>query len=145
MILGRFGAYGPALRFGGWASRWIGNFMVGGGPVLHYSYLTESGPAKDHLQLFTLQGDLLLGGGRYEKFAIYGHVTLGGGIMSAKDGASGISLTLPGVRLAAGVGGHGYITPRFSLGALADFGYLGGLGVDLLITANVHFGRGTKG
>lgn len=143
LIVGRFKAYGPSLRLGAWGSSWFGHFMIGGGATLHYSYLIDK-VAQDNLHFFTLQGDMALGGGTYEKFAIYTHLTLGGGVLAAKDGATGTSFIVPGIRAAAGVGGYGYITPRFSLGALVDFGYFGTLGLDVLLTANVHFGRGTK-
>ncbi len=137
-------AYGPTARFGGLASRWIGNAMIGGGPVLTYGYLLDPSPAKDRIQFFTLQGDFMVGGGRYEKFAIFAHLSLGGGAAIAFDGATKTKLTVPWIRAAAGVGAYGYITPRFSLGTIVDFGYLGGLGVDVVLTANIHFGQGTK-
>ncbi|MFV8755467.1 hypothetical protein ACNOYE_33380 [Nannocystaceae bacterium ST9] len=144
LIVGRFTAYGPSFRLGAWGSSWFGHFMIGGGATLHYSYLLEPKPADDHLHFFTLQGDMVLGGGTYEKFAIYAHLTAGAGVLSAKDGATGSKFVLPGIRAAAGIGGYGYITPRVSLGALVDFGYFGTLGLDLLLTVNIHFGRGTK-
>lgn len=143
LIVGRFQAYGPSLRLGAWGSSWKGHFMIGGGAVAHYSYLIDK-PNQDNLHFFTFGGDMAIGGGTYEKFAIYAHLTLGGGVIVAKDGATDTKLTVPGVRAGAGVGGYGYITPRFSLGALVDFGYYGTLGLDVLLTANVHFGRGTK-
>jgi hypothetical protein len=143
LIVGRFQAYGPSLRLGAWGSSWRNHFMIGGGAVVHYSYLVDK-PNQDNLHYFTFGGDMAIGGGTYEKFAVYAHLTFGGGILAAKDGATNTSLLVPGIRAAAGVGGYGYITPRFSLGALVDFGYFGTLGLDVLLTANVHFGRGTK-
>lgn len=137
-------AYGPTLRFGGLATRWIGNMMIGGGPVLTYGFLLDPSPAKDRIHFFTLQGDFMIGGGRHEKFAIFAHLSLGGGIASAKDGTTNLRLTVPWIRAAAGVGAYGHITPRFSLGAIVDFGYLGGLGVDTVLTANIHFGPRSK-
>ncbi|MCA9661988.1 MAG: hypothetical protein KC486_26855 [Myxococcales bacterium] len=44
------------------------------------------------------------------------------------------------VRSAAGVGGLGDITERSSIGALVDFGYMAGPGVDAFLTMGVHFG-----
>lgn len=143
LLRGAFTANGPSFRVGGWASRWLGNFYVAGGPVLHYGYLIDKA-ADDQLHLFTLQGDLALGGGIYEKFAVYAHMTGGLGVLSANDGATDTKITTLGARFGAGLGFYAYVIPRLSIGALADFGYYGTLGIDALLTVNVHFGQGTK-
>ncbi len=138
-----YSALGPSLRFGAWKLAWRKGFMIGGGPSIVYTYLFDK-LGQDRLHFFTVNGDFVVGGGKADKFAIYAHLTLGGGVIAAKDGATGTSLILPGIRAAAGVGAHGYITKRLSIGALADFGYLGGLGVDAFVTLGVHFGKKPK-
>lgn len=138
-----FSAIGPSARFGAWRLHWRNNFMIGGGPALVYGYLFD-GLGQDRLHFFTVNGDFVVGGGKADKFAVYGHVTLGGGVMAAKDGATGRSFILPGIRAAVGVGAHGYLTQRLSLGTLIDFGYMGGLGVDAFLTLGVHFGKKPK-
>lgn len=138
-----YSAIGPALRFGAWKLAWRKGFMIGGGPSLVYTYLFDK-LGQDRLHFFTVNGDFVVGGGKADKFAIYAHLTLGAGVLAARDGATKTSLILPGVRAAAGIGAHGYITKRLSIGALADFGYLGGLGVDAFLTLGLHFGKKPK-
>lgn len=137
-----FRALGGGLRFGGHAMLWTGakgHFLVGGGPILHYSYITD--PAqKDVLHLLTLNGDLLLGGGN-KRFGVYWHLTTGLGYLGASDGQTDTTIKTLGVRAATGLGGFGKINDRFSLGALVDFGWAGGVWVNALLTANIHFGR----
>ena len=86
----------------------------------------------------------VVGGGKADKFAVYAHMTVGLGVIAAKDGATGTSLVLPGIHAAAGIGAHGYLTRRLSLGTLIDFGYMGGLGVDAFLTLGLHFGKKPK-
>lgn len=138
-----YSAIGPSLRFGAWKLAWRRNFMIGGGPSLVYSYLFDK-LGQDRLHFLTVNGDFVVGGGKAGKFAVYAHMTAGLGVIAAKDGATGTSLVLPGVRAAAGVGAHGYITQRLSLGTLVDFGYMGGLGVDAFLTLGLHFGKKPK-
>ena len=52
-----------------------------------------------------------------------------------------LTINFIGARAAAGLGGFGKITDRFSLGGLVDFGWAGGLWVNGMLTANLHFGR----
>lgn len=137
-----FRALGGGLRFGGHAVSWIGkkgHFLVGGGPIIHYSYLSDEVNA-DVLHLVTVNGDLILGGGN-KRWGVYWHLTTGFGYLGASDGATGTKLHLPGVRAATGIGGFAKIVDRFSLGALVDFGYAGGIWINPMITANIHFGR----
>lgn len=144
-IRGRQNAYralGGGFRFGGHAMLWTGkkgHFLVGGGPMLHYSFVKDP-EAQDALHLVTANGDLLLGGGN-QRFGIYWHLTAGLGFLDASDGQTDTRLRTVGARAATGVGGFGKINDRFSLGALVDFGWAGGLWVNALVTANIHFGR----
>ncbi|NVB43222.1 hypothetical protein G6O69_35690 [Pseudenhygromyxa sp. WMMC2535] len=135
-------ALGGGFRLGGLATKWAGakgHFLVGGGPMIHYTYLKDP-DFQDVLHLATVNGDLVLGGGN-QRWALYWHLTLGFGVLSAKDAQTSSSLTTFGARAASGIGGYGKINDRFSLGALVDFGWAGGLWVNTLLTANIHFGR----
>lgn len=133
-------AGGPTLKFSALRVGWYGGFMVGGGPSLHYSFMKETKDPPDRLHWFTLNGDLMIGGGRYQKFAVYGHLMLGGGIFSGYDADTDTKIkVLPAVRALVGVGGYGHITPRISLGLLVDFGLPGT--IDALVTAGFHFGK----
>lgn len=137
-------ALGGGARFGGHAVKWgggKGKFFIGGGPILHYSYIKDQ-DFDDVIHLITLNGDLLIGGGGPGVWAVYGHLTGGLGYFSGFDAQSGLRIQTIGARGALGVGGFGKITDRFSLGGLVDFGWAGGLWVNALITANIHFGRG---
>lgn len=135
-------AYGGGFRLGGHALKWAGSnnsFLVGGGPVLHYTFLKDP-DFNDAIHLATVNGELILGGGNRKKFGVYGHALLGLGYLRAVDG-SGLTINFIGARAAAGLGGFGKITDRFSLGGLVDFGWAGGLWVNGMLTANLHFGR----
>jgi hypothetical protein len=137
-----FKAYGGGFRLGGHAIKWAGakgRFLVGGGPMLHYTYLKDP-DFNDTLQLVTANGDLLLGGGN-QRFGVYWHATAGLGYLAAFDAQTNTKIQTVGVRAATGIGGFGKINDRFSVGALVDFGWAGGLWVNALLTANVHFGR----
>lgn len=138
-----YSAIGPGGRFGAWKLSWRKNFVIGGGPSIVYSYLFDK-LGQDRLHFFTVNGDFVVGGGKADKFAAYAHLTLGGGVIAAKDGVTGSSFILPGIRAAAGFGIHGYLTRRLSLGTLVNFGYMGGLGVDAFLTLGVHFGKKPK-
>ena len=83
-----YSAMGPALRFGGWITRWFGNFMIGGGPVLNYSLLFDP-KYGDRVHLATINGDLIIGGGKYRKVAGFGHIVLGGGLLFVAAAPSG--------------------------------------------------------
>jgi hypothetical protein len=133
-------AAGPAAKLSAHRIGWYGGFMVGGGPSLHYSFMKETKDPPDRLHWLTLNGDFIIGGGRYEKFAVYGHLMLGAGIFSGYDAETDAKLkVLPTGRALVGVGGYGHITKRVSLGLLADFGFPGT--IDALITATFHFGK----
>ncbi len=140
LIAGTYNAYGPAFRFAAWKQGWRGGFMVGGGPALHYGYMVDPA-AQDRLGILTLNGDFIIGGGNYEKFAVFFHATFGLGLLHASDGATDTSFLLPGFRATAGVGGYGKITERISIGALVDFGYYTAIGIDAMITLGFHFGK----
>ena len=132
-----FGLYGPGVRIGGWFQRWIGGFMVGGGPLLHYSYTFGGGTTFGNL---TVNGDFIIGGGKFQKFAVYGHLTAGLGVAHASSGS--VSAIGPGARLMFGAGGYGHITKRISLGALVDAGFTSNglaVGVDAFLTLGFHF------
>lgn len=133
-----YSAMGPALRFGGWITRWFGNFMIGGGPALNYSLLFDP-KYGDRVHLATINGDLIIGGGKYRKVAGFGHIVLGGGLLFAYDAQTDQSFFFPGIRAALGGGVRGWLTQRISLGGLVDFGVIGGLGVDAYLTLGVHF------
>ena len=137
-----FTALGGGFRFGGHAIKWAGkkgHFLVGGGPMLHYSYL-EDRDFGDVLHLVTANGDLLLGGGN-QRFGIYWHATFGLGYLGGTDAQTNTKIKTLGARAATGVGGFGKVNDRFSLGAVVDFGWAAGLWVNALVTANIHFGR----
>jgi hypothetical protein len=138
-------ALGGGLRFGAWNMAWRKRFLIGGGPSLNYTYLADS-VAQDKIHSFLLNGDMAIGGGIPDKFAGYFHLMLGLGVASVKDGATQTGAVLPWGAAKAGFGLHGYIVPKFSLGALVDFGPgFGFISVDAFITANVHFGKKPKG
>lgn len=141
---GDWNAYGPNVRFGGWVHAWRGKFMVGGGPALHYTYLIDNSPQEDKLQIITVNGDFVIGGGIPDKIAGYAHLTAGLGAMYGEDGATGARILLPGIRGAAGGGLHGFVHRMVSLGALVDFGWYGGLGVDAFLTVGIHFKKKPK-
>lgn len=133
-------AAGPALKFSALRLGWYGGFMVGGGPSLHYGFMKETKDPPDRLHWLTLNGDFMVGGGKYQKFAVYAHLMLGAGIFSGYDADTDTKLkVLPAARALVGVGGYGHITPRVSLGVLVDFGLPGT--VDALVTAGFHFGK----
>jgi hypothetical protein len=137
-------AYGPNFRFAPWVHAWRGKFMVGGGPSIQYAYLIDQAPSGDYLHFFTVNGDLVIGGGKPDKIAAFAHVTGGLGVISAKDGQTGLKITTLGVRAAAGAGLFGFVHRMVSLGVLVDVGYLGGVGVDTYLTLGLHFGRKEK-
>lgn len=133
-------ARGPTAKFGAYRLGWYGGFMVGGGPSLHYSFMKETKEPPDRMHWLTLNGDFMIGGGRYQKFAVYAHIMGGLGIISAYDAETDTKLKpWPIGRALVGVGGYGHITPRISLGALVDFGYPGT--IDALVTLGIHFGK----
>lgn len=115
--------------------------MVGGGPVLVFNYIKDKAN-DDTFLVGTLNGDLVVGGGKANKFAVYGHLILGLGVVSIRDGSSDVSGIVPWVQGRIGAGGHYYVSDKISLGLLADFG--GGFGhiaVEGLLTLGVHFGK----
>ena len=134
-------ALGGSLRFGGHAALWggkRGNFFAAGGPTLHYTFVSDK-PARVHI--ITPNADWAIGGGGRKKWAVYWHGVAGIGAGIGEDSA-GTRVVVPVPRLATGVGGFGRINERFSLGGVADVGFAYGLWVEVLVTLNVHFGRG---
>ena len=139
-VSGQFLAKGASFRFGAWKQLWIRGFMVGGGPFLHYSILVDPA-ASDTVGLLTFNGDFIIGGGKYQKFAVFFHATAGLGIGHVSDNG-GDTIIVPIGRPLAGVGGYGHITERISIGGLVDFGYyVVAVGVDAMITLGFHFGK----
>lgn len=138
---GAWTALGGGGRIGAWKMGWRQNFMIGGGPVLVFNYFKDKAN-NDTILGATFNGDLIVGGGKADKFAVYGHLTLGLGVVSFKDGATGVSGVLPWGQGRLGVGGHYYVNEKISVGLLTDFG--GGfshLAVDAMLTLGVHFGK----
>jgi hypothetical protein len=139
--LNPYRAIGGGFRFGGHAILWAGkkgHFLVGGGPILQYSYVKDQ--FGDSIHLVTINGDLLLGGGN-KRFGIYWHLSAGPGYLEAHDGQTNTRVRTFGARAATGLGGFAKVHDRFSIGALVDFGWAGGVWVNALLTANIHFGR----
>lgn len=140
--LGLARALGGGLRLGGHAILWggkRGNFLIGGGPVLQYTFLRDP-EFDDSLHLATLNAEMIIGGGMQQRWAVYGHLLTGLGYARVID-ASGLTINTVGIRAAAGVGAFGKINKRFSLGALVDVGWAAGVWVNAMVTANIHFGR----
>ncbi len=130
---------GPAFKLAAQRVWWISHFMIGSGPSLQYSSLIETEEPKDKIHQITFNGDFVIGGGSFEKFAIYAHLMLGLGIASVHDGETDDKLTTFWARAVGGLGGWVHITPKFSLGALVDVGWPGI--VDALLTVGFHVGR----
>ena len=138
---GAWKAVGGGARLGAWKLGWRQNFMIGGGPVVVFNYVKDKAN-DDTIMGATLNGDLLVGGGKANKFAVYGHLTLGLGVVSFRDGATNTSGILPWGQGRIGAGGHYYVNDKISVGLLADFG--GGfthVAVDAMLTLGVHFGK----
>lgn len=133
---------GGSLRFGGHKSLQKGGFFISGGPIVNYTYLTEVGKnaPPDKLHLITVNADMLIGGGG-KRVVGYFHATLGLGALTGTDAdANDARFTFFGARAAAGLGLHGYINDKFSLGAIFDFGWAGlGLWMNPMFVFNVHF------
>lgn len=144
LFFGAYKAYGPNVRVGGWVHAWRGKFMVGGGPAVHYTYLIDNTDSGDKVHIATVNGDFVIGGGIPDKFAAYGHVTGGLGVVHATDGQTGKTILGPAARGAGGFGLHGFVHRMVSLGALVDFGYLVGIGVDAFVTVGIHFQKKPK-
>jgi len=136
-LFGDYAGYGGGFRFAGHRNLRVGGFYIGGGPVMHYTYLGDS--TGDAVHLFTVGPDMLIGGGT-DKFTAYGHLTFGLGVVSAADGATDARITTVGARAAAGVGAYGYVTPKISVGALVDVGWAFALWLNPMLTVNFHFG-----
>ena len=62
---------GPALKLAALWMRWWGGFMIGGGTSFYYSFMTENQEPKDKLHQMTLNGEFMIGGGIFGKFAVY--------------------------------------------------------------------------
>lgn len=137
---------GGGLRVGGHKSLQKGGFFISGGPILHYTYLTEADKVgtPDKLHIITVNADMLLGGGG-KKVLGYFHATFGLGGLVGQDGDTNTSIATIGVRAAAGAGLHGYITERFSMGTIFDVGWSGfGLWLNPMLVFNIHFPVVTK-
>jgi hypothetical protein len=130
---------GPAFLLSAHWLKWFGPFMIGGGTSIHYSFMIENQEPKDKIQQITLNGDFMIGGGVYQKFAIYGHVLLGGGVASAYDGETDLKLILPWIRAVAGIGAWAHVSKLLSLGVLVDVGWPGT--VEVLGTLSFHFAK----
>jgi hypothetical protein len=132
-------ASGPALRLGAWKLGWRKGFLIGGGPALVWGSLRDK-VNEDWVNMGTLNGDLIVGGGKSGKFAVYGHLTLGLGVASFSDGATGSSGIVPAGRGAIGLGGDGHMSDKISVAALAVFNYVyAAWALDTFITLNIHF------
>ena len=70
---------------------------------------------------------------------------LGVGVLKVAGRQDGFQFDIvdAGFRALVGAGVRGYITPRFSLGAVVDVGNVGrgAFGVDAMATLGFHFGR----
>lgn len=141
ILFGPLTIYGPTLRVGTWVHKWRGRLMFGGGPALQYTYLVDNVNSGDKIHLATVNGDLVIGGGRADKYALYGHLTFGAGLLAGYDAQTQTRLLLPGLRAAGGIGGHYFFGDAFSVGVLADIGFAGGVALDTFVVAALHFGR----
>jgi len=130
---------GPTFKLAAQRIGWFGHFMIGGGPSLQYSYLVEADALKDKIHQLTVNGDLLIGGGTFEKFAVYLHVMAGLGAAHAFDGETKKKMWLPWFRAVGGVGGWIHLTPLVSLGGVVDVGFPGI--VDALLMVGFHLGK----
>lgn len=130
---------GPALKLSAHWLRWWGPFLLGGGPSIHYSYMFENKEPTDEIHQLTLNGDLIIGGGILQKFAVYAHLLLGFGMASAYDGETRSKITMFWARAVVGCGAWVHLTRSISVGALVDLGWPGT--VEVLATASFHFGK----
>ncbi len=136
---------GPAFRLIAQRLGWRGHFMFGGGASFQYSYVVETDHREDNYHLMTFNGDFVLGGGTFEKWALYLHVMFGIGptYRTIYKGQNWMYR----LRGHAGIGGWFHITPLISLGVLIDVGvpleeHIFPLFVDGLLTVGFHFGKG---
>ncbi len=109
------------------------------GPSFEYSSLIETNEPKDKIHQLTFNGDFVIGGGTFEKFAVYAHLMLGIGVANVYDGEKDKKFWLPWGRIVGGVGGWIHITPGFSLGALVDLGFPGI--IDAFFMIGFHVGK----
>jgi len=130
---------GPAFMLSAHWLRWWGPFMLGGGPSIHYSYMFENKEPKDKIHQATLNGDFVIGGGIFRKFAIYAHILFGAGVASVYDGETKTKLTTFWARAVGGIGGWVHVARMISLGVLVDVGWPGT--VEVLATVGFHFGK----
>lgn len=143
MVGPNWSATGAIMRLGLMKHWWRNHFMIASGPSVSY-WFAQDKVAQDKIHLATFNGELMMGGGVAEKFAVYGHLVLGLGYLQAHDGATNTTIKFVGGKSGAGVGAKYYIIPKLSVGALADFNFLGGLAVDAMVTLSFNFGRTAK-
>ena len=143
MVGPNWSATGAIMRLGLMKHWWRNHFMIASGPSVSY-WFAQDKVAQDRIHLATFNGELMMGGGVAEKFAVYGHLVLGLGYLQAHDGATNTTIKFVGGKSGAGVGAKYYIIPKLSVGALADFNFLGGLAVDAMVTLSFNFGRTAK-
>jgi len=143
MVGPNWSATGAIARLGIMKHWWRNHFMIASGPSVSY-WFAQDKVAQDKIHLATFNGELMMGGGTAEKFAVYGHLVLGLGYLQAHDGATNTTIKFVGGKSGAGVGAKYYIIPKLSVGALADFNFLGGLAVDAMVTLSFNFGRKDK-
>lgn len=136
-------AIGGGLRVNAWNHAWRGNFLVGGGPSIHYNYIADR-VNEDVVHLGTANGDFIVGGGRPDRVAAYFHVTAGLGVIAVRDGATGLHVVSLGARAGGGAGLYGHVTKRVTLGFLVDAGWMGGLGLDTFLTLGFQFEKRTR-
>lgn len=143
MVGPNWSATGAIVRLGVMKHWWRNHFMIASGPSVSY-WFAQDKVAQDKIHLATFNGELMMGGGVAEKFAVYGHLVLGLGYLQAHDGATDLTIKFVGGKSATGIGAKYYILPKLSVGALADFNFLGGLAVDAMVTLTFNFGRKAK-
>ena len=89
--------------------------------------------------MLTVNGEFMIGGGIYRRFAIYLHAVLGAGFAKAYDAETGDHLMVFGARAVGGLGAYVHVARFLSVGAVVDVGWPGT--VDAMATLGFHFGR----
>lgn len=82
MVGPNWSATGAIVRLGIIKQWWRGHFMISSGPSVSY-WFAQDKVANDKIHLATFNGELMIGGGVAEKFAVYGHAVLGLGYLQA--------------------------------------------------------------
>ncbi|MFH2008826.1 MAG: hypothetical protein ABI333_19720 [bacterium] len=130
---------GPAFKLTAHWVRWWGGFMLGGGPSLRYSYMYENKEPADYIHQMSLNGEFIIGGGIFQKFAVYAHMLLGFGAFTGYDADTDKKISFFLARAVAGFGFWIHVTRWLSLGALVDVGWPGT--VQALLSTAFHFGK----